>query len=209
MRSLGRPGTVYTHLAGECIYFRLKHLHQALERGTADPTCPLRTGPSMKVPAGPGEPDRSPVVPRHAPGARRHRRRRVGKEERRGLHPRRDRRSHPRRLLQARRRMTTQRVWRPRADTLALIDDARAVLAEAEASGYRFTLRRVYYALVSANLRAPHCARRPLLHFGAFASVLFGAMASIILGGVITAASGHGRGSGVPKRRARRWLRNG
>ena len=41
--------------------------------------------------------------------------------------------------------------WQPRPATLATIDAARAVLDEAEAAGYRFTLRRVFYALVSAG----------------------------------------------------------
>ena len=42
--------------------------------------------------------------------------------------------------------------WRPRAETVALIDAAREVLDEAAAGGYRFTLRRVYYALVVAGV---------------------------------------------------------
>ena len=45
----------------------------------------------------------------------------------------------------------TKRPWRPREETLALILEARRIIAEAEESGYRFTLRRVYYALVSEN----------------------------------------------------------
>ena len=41
--------------------------------------------------------------------------------------------------------------WHPRAGTLATIDAARSVLQDAEAAGYRFTLRRVFYALVSGG----------------------------------------------------------
>ena len=41
--------------------------------------------------------------------------------------------------------------WRPRSETVALIDAAREVLDEAAAGGYRFTLRNVYYALVGAR----------------------------------------------------------
>ena len=42
--------------------------------------------------------------------------------------------------------------WTPRAATVAIVEAARDVLAEADLSGYRFTLRRVFYALVSANV---------------------------------------------------------
>ena len=42
--------------------------------------------------------------------------------------------------------------WKPRADTSAIIDAAREVLATAAAGGFRFTLRRVFYALVSAEV---------------------------------------------------------
>ena len=41
--------------------------------------------------------------------------------------------------------------WRPRDGTLRLIAAAAAVLAEAASAGYRFTLRRVFYALVAAE----------------------------------------------------------
>lgn len=40
--------------------------------------------------------------------------------------------------------------WKPKPATVELIDASRAVLTEAAAAGYRFTLRRVFYALVSA-----------------------------------------------------------
>ena len=42
-------------------------------------------------------------------------------------------------------------VWNPRARTLSIIEAADNVLAAAAAAGYRFTLRRVFYALVSMN----------------------------------------------------------
>lgn len=41
--------------------------------------------------------------------------------------------------------------WRPREATLELIAAAAGVLADAAAAGYRFTLRRVFYALVAAE----------------------------------------------------------
>ena len=42
--------------------------------------------------------------------------------------------------------------WNPRPGTVKLIDAAREVIDDAEVGGYRFTLRRVYYALVSAGV---------------------------------------------------------
>ena len=48
--------------------------------------------------------------------------------------------------------------WRPRSETLRIIAAAAEVLDEANASGYRFTLRRVFYALVSTN-RLPNTER--------------------------------------------------
>ena len=41
--------------------------------------------------------------------------------------------------------------WNPKPETVAVIDAARDVIADAADDGYRFTLRRVFYALVSAN----------------------------------------------------------
>lgn len=48
--------------------------------------------------------------------------------------------------------------WRPRQHTLELIAAAEQVLADAADAGYRFTLRRVFYALVSSN-RLPNTER--------------------------------------------------
>ncbi len=45
----------------------------------------------------------------------------------------------------------TQQGWKPRAHTVAIIDAARQILDNALRAGYRFTLRRVYYKLVSVN----------------------------------------------------------
>ena len=45
--------------------------------------------------------------------------------------------------------------WKPQAKTLALIGAAEAVIDEAEADGYKPTLRRVFYALVAADNRGP------------------------------------------------------
>ena len=42
--------------------------------------------------------------------------------------------------------------WNPRPATVAIIDAAREVIDDAEAGGYRFTLRRVYYGLVAQNI---------------------------------------------------------
>ena len=42
--------------------------------------------------------------------------------------------------------------WKPRAQTLNIVEAAGNVLAVADASGYRFTLRRVFYALVAMNI---------------------------------------------------------
>ena len=42
--------------------------------------------------------------------------------------------------------------WRPRGPSVALVEAARDVLDAAEASGFRLTLRAVYYRLVAANL---------------------------------------------------------
>ena len=42
--------------------------------------------------------------------------------------------------------------WRPRGPSLALVEAAREVLDTAQASGFRLTLRAVYYRLVAANL---------------------------------------------------------
>lgn len=42
--------------------------------------------------------------------------------------------------------------WNPRAKTLALIEEAETVIAAAEEEGYTPTLRRVFYALVAADL---------------------------------------------------------
>lgn len=47
--------------------------------------------------------------------------------------------------------MTDRLHWQPSAVTLDLIDAARDVLDDAAAAGYRFTLRRVFYALVSSG----------------------------------------------------------
>ena len=44
--------------------------------------------------------------------------------------------------------------WNPRAKTRAIIQAAAEVLQQAEDQGFRFTLRRVFYALVSANIIA-------------------------------------------------------
>ena len=41
--------------------------------------------------------------------------------------------------------------WTPRAATLALVNAARDVIAEAGEQGYKLTLRAVYYGLVSTN----------------------------------------------------------
>ena len=48
--------------------------------------------------------------------------------------------------------MTDYSSWTPRAETLAIINSANGVLAAATEAGYRFTLRRVFYALVSTNV---------------------------------------------------------
>lgn len=48
--------------------------------------------------------------------------------------------------------MTDPRSWRPNQQSAALIEAAHAVIASADQLGLRFTLRRVYYELVSANL---------------------------------------------------------
>ena len=45
----------------------------------------------------------------------------------------------------------TGRRWNPRAHTVAIIDAARRIIDNALAAGYRFTLRRVFYKLVSVN----------------------------------------------------------
>ena len=41
--------------------------------------------------------------------------------------------------------------WTPRPATLALVDAARDVIAEAGGQGYKLTLRAVYYGLISTN----------------------------------------------------------
>ena len=42
--------------------------------------------------------------------------------------------------------------WKPRAETLEIVNRANEILAVAESQGYRFTLRRVFYSLVSTNV---------------------------------------------------------
>ena len=48
--------------------------------------------------------------------------------------------------------MSDNRPWKPRGPTMQIIEAAGAVLAEAEASGHRLTLRRVFYVLVTRGL---------------------------------------------------------
>ena len=54
--------------------------------------------------------------------------------------------------------LSDNRPWKPRGPTMQIIEAAGAVLAEAEASGHRLTLRRVFYVLVTQG-RLPNTER--------------------------------------------------